>query len=186
MIAPANYLTDAESLNAMNRDQAYERVVETHYDSTYGYARSLAYNEADAQDLTQHAFLKLKTHLRQIRDWDRIKGWLFSTVRRKFINGYRHRHKFPKVSLDGVESFTAPPTASGATRLDAQKVMAGLQVLPEKYRAPLAMFYFEQRSYKEIAAALDIPIGTVMSRLRRAKDQLRDWFENAPDPKRYV
>ena len=158
----------------------YEAIVEAHYVATYRYARSLVFNEADAQDLTQHAFLKLKTNFHQIRDLDRVKGWLFSTARRKFISGYRHQSKFPKVTLDATDSYPAPSVTSAETRVDARKALEGLHQLPEKFRAPLALFYLEQWSYKEISEHLDMPIGTVMSRLSRGKAQLKDWMETSP------
>ena len=161
--------------------EAYEQVVDTHYQATYRYARSLAYGEADAQDLTQHAFLKLKTHFHTIRDLKRVKGWLFSTVRHEFIKGFRHQSKFPKVPLETTEPRIDPSSRPGETGIDAQKALAGLQQLPEKFRNPLALFYLEQWSYKAIADHLGIPIGTVMSRLSRGKSQLRTWLETTPE-----
>lgn len=157
--------------------EAYEQVVEAYYTPTYRYARGLAYNEADAQDLTQHAFLKLKTHFDKIRDLNRVKGWLFTTVRHEFIKGFRHQSKFPKVPLEATAPRMDPAARPGETGIDAQKALAGLHQLPEKFRSPLALFYLEQWAYKDIAEHLNLPIGTVMSRLSRGKSQLRAWLE---------
>lgn len=180
MISSTSDATNAPQTNERDASATYEHIVDTCYEGTYRYARSLAYNEADAQDLTQHAFLKLRTHFHQIRDFDRVKGWLFSTVRRKFLNGWRHQNKFPKVTLEATDSHHDPSTPSGEVQLDAQKALAGLQQLPERFRTPLALYYLEHHSYKEISKYLEVPIGTVMSRLSRAKRQLRDWVEGTP------
>ncbi len=180
MIATATDTNTTTARSPTETTATYEAVVEAHYAATYRYARSLVFNEADAQDLTQHAFLKLKTNFHQIRDLDRVKGWLFSTARRKFIGGYRHQSKFPKVPLDATDSYAAPSVTSAETRVDAQRALEGLHQLPEKFRTPLALFYLEQWSYKEISEHLGVPIGTIMSRLSRAKAQLRDWIETAP------
>jgi len=159
----------------------YEQVVDAHYQATYRYARGLAYDEADAQDLTQHAFLKLKTHFHTIRDLKRVKGWLFSTVRHEFIKSFRHQDKFPKVPLEATAPRIDPSSRPGETGIDAQKALRGLRQLPEKFRNPLALFYLEQWAYKDIADHLGVPIGTVMSRLSRGKRQLRTWLETTPE-----
>ncbi len=181
MITKTNDVIAARKTDRPNSTATYEHVVDAHYQATYRYARGLAYDEADAQDLTQHAFLKLKTHFHTIRDFKRVKGWLFSTVRHEFIKGFRHQSKFPKVPLETTEPGIDPSSRPGENGIDAQKALTGLQQLPEKFRNPLALFYLEQWSYKAIADHLGIPIGTVMSRLSRGKYQLRTWLETTPE-----
>ncbi len=162
--------------HANNATLAMDEIVNEHYDAVFRYARSLVFTVADAEDLVQTTFLKLQRNLDRIRDGKRVRGWLINTNRRQFIDGYRHRKKFPKVSVDALEVQPAAQSRHPWEKLDAVEVLNGLHQLPVKYRDPLTLFYLQHQSYKEIAATLDIPIGTVMSRIRRGKDQLKAWM----------
>jgi len=148
------------------------------YQPLYRFALSLSKNPDDAMDLTQSAFYKLASKGGQIRDHARIKSWLFSVVHRAYLDQYRHNTKFPKDTIDSIpEPMQAGESAPG-TSLDAEVVVHALHTLDERFRTPLALYYFNNFSYRDIAETLDIPIGTVMSRLRRAKDQLRGVLES--------
>jgi RNA polymerase sigma-70 factor (ECF subfamily) len=150
-----------------------KQVAEEWYEPLYRFALSLARNPDDAMDLTQSAFFKLSSRMNEIRDPSRIKSWLFSVVHRAYIDQYRHHSKFPKTAIDAVPEPSHTPTHTPGDGNDAELILRALQDLEERFRAPLTLYYFNNFSYKEIAETLDIPIGTVMSRLRRAKDQLR-------------
>lgn len=150
-----------------------KQVAEEWYEPLYRFALSLARNPDDAMDLTQSAFFKLTGRMDEIRDPSRIKSWLFSVVHRAYVDQYRHHSKFPKTAIDAVPEPAQAQDTSPGDGNDAETVLQALQSLEERFRAPLTLYYFNNFSYKEIAEALDIPIGTVMSRLRRAKDQLR-------------
>jgi len=148
-------------------------VVNEWYDPLYRFAWSLCRDENNALDLTQNAFFKLTKNAPSLRDPAKAKSWLFSTLHRDFVDQYRHKRRFPSQS---IESISEPQSASGASaqmRIDAQALMRALDELDEKFRAPLSLYYLEHFSYREISAILDIPMGTVMSRLRRGKDRLR-------------
>ncbi|HKK19214.1 MAG TPA: RNA polymerase sigma factor [Opitutales bacterium] len=150
-----------------------KQVAEEWYEPLYRFALSLSRNPDDAMDLTQSAFFKLTARMDEIRDRSRVKSWLFSVVHRAYIDQYRHNSKFPKTAIE-----TVPEPAQAQSHIpgdgnDAELVLQALQSLEERFRAPLTLYYFNNFAYKEIAETLDIPIGTVMSRLRRAKDQLR-------------
>lgn len=99
-------------------------------------------------------------------------------VHREFIDDYRHAKRFPKTNFE-----SAPPLRDDSQgrdhsdRLDAELALSALGQLDERFRAPITLFYLESFSYNEISQTLEIPIGTVMSRLRRAKDQLRAILE---------
>lgn len=154
-------------------------VVSEWYDPLYRFAISLCRNEETALDLTQNAFHKLAQKQEEIREASKVKSWLFSVVYRDFVDGYRRGNRYPTTSLDVV----AEPSDSvaghpGERSHDAGVMLRMLGELDENFRAPLTLFYMEHLSYKEIAAVLEIPIGTVMSRLRRAKDQLRARMES--------
>jgi RNA polymerase sigma-70 factor (ECF subfamily) len=132
---------------------------------------TLTRSEPDACDLTQSAFEKLFAHAAKLRDASKVKSWLFTTLYRLFLEQKRHTTRFPHVEL---ETASLPPVDSSAEeQIDSSIALAALQEVEEPFRAALALFYLEQHSYREIAEILDLPIGTVMSRLARGKALLR-------------
>jgi len=155
------------------RGEQLRSVINDWYDPLYRFALSLCRNEDNALDLTQNAFFKLVKNAENLRDPAKAKSWLFSTLHREFIDQYRRNRRFHSQSVESVSEAKAPTGQSTENRIDAEWLMHALAELDEKFRAPLSLFYFEYFSYKEISEILDIPIGTVMSRLRRAKDHLR-------------
>ncbi len=153
---------------------SFENVVNAHYEPLYRFALSLARSEADAGDLVQQTFFRWATKGGQLRDRSKVKSWLFTTLHREFLGQRRHEDKFPKVEIsteDGQE--LAAESTSPDKHLDGAGVIAALRQLDDTYRAPLALFYLEDHSYRDIAEILDIPIGTVMSRISRGKELLR-------------
>lgn len=149
-------------------------VVSEWYDPLYRFAISLCRNEDAALDLAQNAFHKLAQKQHQLRDPSKVKSWLFSVVYRDFVDGYRRGSRYPTISLENVlEPYGEVETHQGGRSHDAKVMIRMLGDLDDIFREPLTLFYMDQLSYKEIAVVMDIPIGTVMSRLRRAKDQLR-------------
>lgn len=146
-------------------------LVEQHYALLYRYAYRLTGSAADAEDLTQQAFLTAQRKLDQLRDADRAKGWLCAIVRNAYLKGLRDQPSTPTISLER----TAEPVddAPAETAVDEQELQDALNELPEEYRTPLILFYFEEFSYKDIAEQMQVPIGTIMSRLARAKSHLR-------------
>ncbi len=148
-----------------------ERLVEEHYIGLYRYAYRLTGSEADAEDLTQETFCKAQMNLSQLRAKDREKNWLFTILR----NAYLHRVRSEKqhaVSLDQVGD--VPDNLPEALPdVDPDQLQQALGELPEVYRTPILLYYFEDFSYRDIAEQMDLPIGTVMSRLARAKTWLR-------------
>ena len=111
--------------------------------------------------------------LHQIRDFSKIKCWLFTTLRRNFLIEVRRRRKCSEVEFrpDAHDFRAGDPEAWRS--LDAQKVREALLQVDEGYRVALELFYLRDLSYREIGEALEIPIGTVMSRLSRGKAQLK-------------
>ena len=154
--------------------QNFDEVVNVHYEGLYRFALSLVRSEADACDLVQQTFYRWATKGDQLRDATKAKSWLFTTLHREFLGRRRHEDKFPKVEISLVdEGELTAVAASPDKQLDGATVMAALQRLEETYRAPLALFYLEDHSYREIAEILEVPIGTVMSRISRGKALLR-------------
>jgi len=155
-------------------ENEFEKLVDTHYAALYRFALSLSKNESDAADLTQQAFYSWATKGHQLRDHSKAKSWLFTTLYREFIDCRRHSTRFPHEQIETRESELQAEVPPAANRIDSQTALEALRKIEEDYRAPLSLFYLEEFSYKEIAEVLKIPIGTVMSRLSRGKEILRD------------
>jgi RNA polymerase sigma-70 factor, ECF subfamily len=158
-------------------------LVEEHYVLLYRYAYRLTGSEADALDLTQEAFLVAQSKWDQLRDDSRAKSWLFTIARNAFLKRLRDRGSQP-VMIQQHDFFeNLPGRASGGSSgsraggsagdIDGEGLQQALNELPESFRTPLILYYFEEFSYKEIANQMEIPLGTVMSRLARAKEWLR-------------
>ncbi|MES2310244.1 MAG: RNA polymerase sigma factor [Verrucomicrobiota bacterium] len=162
-----------------NNPLEFETVVETFYSSLFRFGISLAGNEADASDLTQQTFLIWANKGEQLRDQSKVKTWLFTTLYREFLRSRRREKNHPSQSLDEMELEIPDGGALPSHELDGQKVLEILKGLDETYREPLTLFYLEDLSYKEIAEILEVPIGTVMSRLSRGKGMLRQGLEAA-------
>lgn len=154
-----------------------QALVHEWYDALFRFAYSLCGDPDDARDLTQSAFQKLAVHAKSLREPSKAKSWLFSTLHREFIDQYRRRRRFPHTTLEKAPEPQQSGGSNPGIRIDAESMMRALAILEEKFRAPLVLFYLESLSYRDIADVLAIPIGTVMSRLRRAKDQLRARLE---------
>jgi RNA polymerase sigma-70 factor, ECF subfamily len=144
------------------------------YQDIYRFAYSLCLKGSDAQDLTQQTFMKYVTHGHTIQDKSKVRAWLFTTVHREFLHQRRRVVRFPHTSLEeaGAEQMAAEPV--NAHGVDSAHVLQELEGMEENLRAPLTLFYLKDMRYREIAEVLDVPIGTVMSRLSRAKAALRD------------
>ncbi len=151
----------------------FEQLVDRQYAPLYRFALSLAKSEADAADLTQQTFFLWASKGRQLRDSSKAKSWLFTTLYREFLNRHRHEVRFPKIELHDAreEELLISPNLRA---LDGTLVLEALWDVEEPFRAPLTLFYLQQFTYHEIADLLDVPIGTVMSRLSRGKAQLRE------------
>jgi len=151
----------------------FEQLVAEFYEPLYQFAFSLTRSEADACDLTQQTFYIWATKGHQLRDRSKVKTWLFTTLHRAFLESRRRRARFPHYELSEVP--LELPTFSPAliSQLDCAQVLQALSEIDEIYQAPVALFYLEDRSYKDIAEILQVPIGTVKSRMARGIAQLQ-------------
>lgn len=157
----------------MRADLDLETIVSELYSPLYRFAFALTRNESHAADLTQEAFLILAKQQAQVRDVTKIKSWLFTTLRREFLRGLRSQSSHPEVELKPEHQDQLVSDSPVSRVIDAATVLEALAQIEESYRMVLELFYLADLSYKEIAVSLDIPIGTVMSRLSRGKEQLR-------------
>jgi RNA polymerase sigma factor (sigma-70 family) len=147
----------------------YEQAVHSFYEGLYRFAFSLAGNENDAGELTQETYARLLTKGGQLRDRSKVKSWLFTTLYRIFIGWKDREARLPHFEIHCVEHELPPAAPVSTDSLQNEAVLQALLELEEHYRLPLTLYYLEDHSYREIAELLDIPIGTVMSRLSRAK-----------------
>ncbi|RPJ35292.1 MAG: RNA polymerase sigma factor [Verrucomicrobiaceae bacterium] len=152
----------------------FEELVDAHYQALFRFAMSLTRDSATACDLVQETFCIWAAKGDQLRDRSKAKTWLFTTLHREFLSHRRKASRFSDEPLDeaAAESM-AGPEEDADRQMDGQRALELLGALDETYRAPLALFYLQQHSYKDIAKILDVPIGTVMSRLSRGKEMLR-------------
>ena len=156
-----------------------EQAVELHYRKVYHFALHLARDPEEAADLTQYAYEQLTRKHEQIRDPGKVKSWLQSTLYRKFIDQKRRIIRFPQVELDEEATAGEGDGPFPGNSIDAKAAVKALYQLEDHLRAPLSLFYLESCSYREIASILDLPVGTVMSRLHRGKQQL---YTNLTNP----
>ena len=149
-----------------------ERVL-PHLDDAYGFARWLTGDAADAEDVVQDACLRALRAIEQAQGSQSSRAWLFVIVRNAaFTWMARNRRKDVVASdeLDGVEDLSQPsPESSVIARADAESLQRAIDALPLAYREALVMREFSDMSYREIAEATGAPVGTVMSRLARAR-----------------
>jgi RNA polymerase sigma-70 factor (ECF subfamily) len=151
----------------------FEAVVDQHHAALYRFALSLSRNESDACDLVQETFYLLATKGHQLADVRKVKGWLFTTLHREFLARRRHLVRFAHHELSEVENELpeVPPDLRG--QADWGTVSQCLARVDAVFQAPVALFYLEDCSYNEIAEILEIPLGTVKSRISRGIAQLQ-------------
>ena len=144
-----------------------------HYEPFYRFAFSLTRTEADACDLTQQTFYIWATKGDQLRDRSKVKSWLFTILHREFLNIRRRAVRFPHFELS--DAFEDLPTIAPevVNTLDSAQVLEFLGKVQDPYRVALSLFYLEDYSYQEIADILEVPLGTVRSRISRGMAQLQ-------------
>ncbi|QGJ69435.1 RNA polymerase subunit sigma [Planctomycetales bacterium 10988] len=146
-------------------------LVKEYHGGLYRYAYRLTGSNADAEDLVQQTFLQAQTNFHQLKTMEGAKAWLFTILRNLFRSECRKR-KITEVTWETLDLIPAEEEIEGP--IDSERLQLILNSLSEEYRLVLVLFYYEDQSYREIAETLDIPIGTVMSRLARAKRTLKD------------
>jgi RNA polymerase sigma-70 factor (ECF subfamily) len=172
---------EAMSENATPKRDEFEREALVHLDTLYNVGLRLTGDPADAEDLVQDAVTKA------YRAWDsyevgtNCRAWLITILRNTFINQYRKRSRRPTpVEFDAVEDFSVfenvqdeDPEGSFFDSIVDDEVKRAIQDLPEEFRTPVVLSDIEGLSYAEIAGILDVPVGTVKSRLFRGRRRLQ-------------
>jgi RNA polymerase sigma factor (sigma-70 family) len=172
------------------RRRRFEVLCMPHLDAAYNLARWLTGNSADAEDVVQEAYLRAYRYFDAWRGGN-IRVWLLTIVRNSFItwvkenrNGrlvFRSDTPADETDTEATAWGTAPrdPESLLLERIDGQTLVQLMQRLPAEYREVLLLREVEDLAYKEIAAVIDVPIGTVMSRLSRARLALRKLWDGA-------
>jgi RNA polymerase sigma-70 factor (ECF subfamily) len=154
----------------------FERLVDDYYRPLFRFAMSLSGNDGTASDLVQQTFFAWAEKGGQLRDRTKAKSWLFTTLHREFLQLVRRDSRLvalPEDHTDTAIDETPTPTPVEIAGIEAGDLHAALAEIPEDFRVPLALFYLEAMTYAEIAGLLHVPVGTVMSRLSRGKQKLR-------------
>jgi RNA polymerase sigma-70 factor, ECF subfamily len=178
------------------RDQFVENAMQ-YAPQLYSAAMRLTHNQSDAEDLVQETYLKAYRSFKTFEDGTNLRAWLFRILTNTFINTYRSKQRRPdETELDDVEEMflyknrgrfeTALSSRSAEDRLleriTDEEVKKALATLPDSFRLPVYLADVEEFSYKEIADMLDVPIGTVMSRIHRGRKALyKQLYDYATD-----
>jgi RNA polymerase sigma-70 factor, ECF subfamily len=153
-----------------------------HIDGLYSYALALSRNRVDAEDLVQETYVRAIPAVRRLRKESNVKSWMFTILRNIWLNQLRRPGvavPMPGTDIDQVLPEFSPlgakdPHSLLLTSLDQDQVRRAISRLPVESREIILLREFEELSYQEIAGVLKCPIGTVMSRLGRARSKLRE------------
>lgn len=173
------------SYSEAKKVQVFDGEFMPHVDSMYNFAYRLTFDEDDAKDLVQDTYMKAYRFINSFQEGTNAKAWLYRILKNSFINDYRKKSKQPsKVDYQEVEQFynseDTPSTATVDLRMETTKDMIGdeisnaLNSLAVDFRTVVILCDLEGFTYEEMAKILDIPIGTVRSRLHRARNLLRE------------
>jgi RNA polymerase sigma-70 factor (ECF subfamily) len=149
-----------------------ERLVAEFYEPLYRFGYRLSGSTQEAEDLTQETFCQAQRKLGQLRDDARARSWLFAILRNAYLHRLRAARHELRVPFDSLGEIPDRPTDS-LPDIEPAQLQTVLLELPEPFRTPIVLYYFEEFSYREIADQMSVPLGTVMSRLARAKAVLR-------------
>jgi RNA polymerase sigma-70 factor, ECF subfamily len=158
----------------------FENLVAGYYAPLYQFAFSLTRDEADSCDLVQQAFCIWARKGHQLRDTTKVKTWLFTTLHREFLSARRKQTRFPHLELEQAAGELPVVAPAATSRFDTAQALAALAQLDELFQAPVALFYLQDCSYNEIADILEVPLGTVKSRLARGIGRLQELLADKP------
>lgn len=161
----------ADARSSADRVDIMARLVAEHHQPVFRYAYRLAGTVPDAEDLTQEVFLTAQRKIDQLRKMDSARSWLFAILRNCFLR--ERQRRWPSLAANLSMNVDHVPAATRDDDADLDQLQKALNELPDAARLVVVMFYFEECTYQEIADRLEVPIGTVMSRLARARGRLR-------------
>ena len=168
-----------------DKEQLFEDELSPHADALYNFAYHLTYNEEDANDLVQDTFMKAFRFINSFDSGTNAKAWLFKILKNGFINEYRRKKKEPsKVDYEDIIAYQDADEDKGGVAFDLREdifdgmmgdeITIALNSLPIDFKTVILLCDIEGFTYEEIAKIIDIPIGTVRSRLHRARNMLKE------------
>jgi len=162
---------------------SFEELAMPLFDRLYNFAHWLTQDRAEAEDLVQETYAKALKGFRSFQQGTNFRAWIYQILRNTFLTSRTGLKSANSISLDEEASPENLPVASGTPesillqRSDQELVQRALEKLAVPYREVLLLCEFEEMSYQEISSTLAVPIGTVMSRLSRARRALRDTLQ---------
>lgn len=169
--------------------ERYDKVFEEEFlpqiEALYTFAFHLSYNEEDANDLVQETYLKAYRFIGNYEKGTNAKAWLFKILKNAFINQYRKKSKQPtQVDYEEVANYHDEEDSAYSSYMDLREEMfmgmmgdevtTAINTLPVDFRVVILLCDIEGFTYEEISKIIDIPIGTVRSRLHRARNMLKE------------
>ena len=177
---------DSPKLSDAERSSVTERLIVDFHPVVYRYLYWLTNCRVTAEDITQEVFTRAFRGVHNLREIDSAKSWLLTIARNEFARWCsKKRVKTVGTSADGenaIDLGQAVVVDEEPATDNIEWVRQGLDGLSDEFRVVLMMYYFEQKSYAEIAEALRIPIGTVMSRLNRGRSKLKETLSHLAEP----
>jgi RNA polymerase sigma-70 factor (ECF subfamily) len=180
-------LTDEEIASRVQKGdtEAFGVLVERYGPKLVRYARTFLFGTQDAEDLVQDTFIKAYSNINSFDATRKFSSWIYRIAHNEFVNALKKRARRPIVSID-TDAFLPQLVSPGAPEKDYDEHLLreglrdSLGQLAPKYREILALFYFDELDYKEIADILHIPISTVGVRIHRAKAALKKTIPTPP------
>ncbi|ANQ50556.1 sigma-70 family RNA polymerase sigma factor [Flammeovirga yaeyamensis] len=181
--------TTKKTLSTEERMEVFDREFAPHTDSMYSFAYRLTGDDEDAKDLVQDTYMKSYRFIDSFEEGTNAKAWLFRILKNSFINEYRRKSKEPsKIDYQEVETIyngekNDPAVVSGMRQDNSKyrigdEVTTALNALAVDFRIVIILCDLEGFTYEEMSKILDIPIGTVRSRLHRARNLLKEKLES--------
>lgn len=181
-------MADTENMSPAEKaeiDAFFESEMMVHIRPLYHFAFRLTNDEDDANDLVQDTFLKAYRFINSFERGSNSKAWLFRILKNSFINNYRKNSKEPsQIDYEEAETFLNTGISSWSESIDLRdklfrglvgdEITNALNLLPVDFKTVIILCDIEEFSYEEIAKITDIPVGTVRSRLHRARKLLKD------------
>ena len=178
-----NQMPDSE------KDRIFDGEFYPHIDALFNFAYHLTYNEDDANDLVQETYMKAYRFIDKYIEGTNAKAWLFKILKNAFINQYRKRSKQPtKVDFEDIVSYHDSDDSAPQNYVDLrQEIFQGMMgdeitiainSLPVDFKTVILLCDIEGFTYEEISKIVDIPIGTVRSRLHRARNMLKEQLKS--------
>jgi RNA polymerase sigma factor (sigma-70 family) len=170
----------------------FEELAMPLFDSLYYFARWLVHNQNDAEDLVQETYLKSLRNFASFQPGTNFRAWIFQILRNTFLSSRSKLERRMTVAVDAEEDFPVLPATSATPesllieRSGNYAVRCAIEQLPVIFREVILLCDAEDASYREIAEILSIPIGTVMSRLARARKEVRESLRSTPGAPLYA